>query len=212
MRACASGLSLLGYGISTPIRRVRSGCCARAPNGHVTAPPINVMNSRRLIASPKSQEAHRSGSELGGESPTDVRFGSKADMCSARGHVRFAPESDQNSGHRGFPLRAGHLPCKVQTSTAIERASSTSIPLSGEKHGPNSCTGNFIGRGCDRLNQFFRGAPGGGGQLSPCCQGAVKVGAPHMGIRAKLLKQWWKLHGPARHSGMPFSLTTSVFL
>ena len=24
----------------------------------------------------------------------DVRFGSKADMCSARGHVRFTPESD----------------------------------------------------------------------------------------------------------------------
>jgi hypothetical protein len=75
--------------MSTPIRRVRSGCCARAPNGHVTTPPINVMNSRRLIASPKSQEAHRSGSELGGESPTDVRFGSKADMRTAKRHVRF---------------------------------------------------------------------------------------------------------------------------
>jgi hypothetical protein len=24
---------------------------------------------------------------------TDVRFGSKADMCSAKGHVRFTPES-----------------------------------------------------------------------------------------------------------------------
>src|SRR5262245_51670974 len=25
---------------------------------------------------------------------TDVRFGSKADMCSAKGHVRFTPKSD----------------------------------------------------------------------------------------------------------------------
>jgi len=100
MRACASGLSLSGYGMSTPIRRVRSGCCARATNGHVTAPPINVMNSRRLIASPKSQEAHRSGSELGGESPTDVRFGSEADVRVAKSYVRFTPESDRKSGQR----------------------------------------------------------------------------------------------------------------
>ena len=31
---------------------------------------------------------------------THVRFGSKADMCSARRHVRFAPKSGRNSGHR----------------------------------------------------------------------------------------------------------------
>jgi len=29
-----------------------------------------------------------------------VRFGSKADICSAIRHVRFTPESDRNSGHR----------------------------------------------------------------------------------------------------------------
>jgi hypothetical protein len=29
-----------------------------------------------------------------------VRFGSKADMCSARAHVRFSPNSDRKSGHR----------------------------------------------------------------------------------------------------------------
>ena len=27
----------------------------------------------------------------------DVRFGSKADICSAKGHVRFAPNSDRES-------------------------------------------------------------------------------------------------------------------
>jgi hypothetical protein len=29
---------------------------------------------------------------------TDVRFGSKADMCSASTHVRFTPDSDRDSG------------------------------------------------------------------------------------------------------------------
>jgi hypothetical protein len=34
--------------IGTPIRRIRSGCCARAATGHVAAaPPSSVMNSRR---------------------------------------------------------------------------------------------------------------------------------------------------------------------
>src|SRR6516225_7434381 len=44
---------------------------------------------------------------------SDVRFGSKADMCSAQAHVRFTPESDikcdivecplwANSGHRSL--------------------------------------------------------------------------------------------------------------
>jgi hypothetical protein len=28
-----------------------------------------------------------------------VRFGSKADMCNAKGHVRFTPNSDRESGH-----------------------------------------------------------------------------------------------------------------
>jgi len=29
----------------------------------------------------------------------NVRFGSKADICAATGHVRFAPNSDRKSGH-----------------------------------------------------------------------------------------------------------------
>jgi hypothetical protein len=29
----------------------------------------------------------------------DVRFGSLADICSAKGHVRFTPNSDRESGH-----------------------------------------------------------------------------------------------------------------
>jgi hypothetical protein len=29
----------------------------------------------------------------------NVRFGSKADMCAAKPHVRFTPNSDRESGH-----------------------------------------------------------------------------------------------------------------
>jgi hypothetical protein len=35
--------------MSTPIRRTRSGCCARATSGHAAALPIPAMNSRRRI-------------------------------------------------------------------------------------------------------------------------------------------------------------------
>ena len=31
--------------------------------------------------------------------PVDVRFGSKADICSAASHVRFTPNSDRKSRH-----------------------------------------------------------------------------------------------------------------
>jgi len=40
------------------------------------------------------------------EGPANVRFGSKADMCSAKRHVRFTPES----GHTCEPLFAA-FPC-----------------------------------------------------------------------------------------------------
>lgn len=37
------------YPISTPTRRMRSGCCARAIAGHAAAAPAGAMNSRRFI-------------------------------------------------------------------------------------------------------------------------------------------------------------------
>jgi hypothetical protein len=36
--------------ISTPIRRIRSGCCARPTTGHAAAPPSPAMNVRRRIS------------------------------------------------------------------------------------------------------------------------------------------------------------------
>ena len=45
---CPTGAS--ARGMSTPMRRMRSLCCARSPSGHAaTAPPSTVMNSRRLF-------------------------------------------------------------------------------------------------------------------------------------------------------------------
>ena len=40
--------------ISTPIRRIRSPCCALAVSGHVAAaPPMSVMKSRRFTRLPR---------------------------------------------------------------------------------------------------------------------------------------------------------------
>jgi len=59
---------------------------------------------------------HRSGSNLHWERPVDVRFGSKADMCGAKAHVRFAPNSDRESGlpqtvMSALPPGSGHVRC-----------------------------------------------------------------------------------------------------
>ena len=45
--------------------------------------------------------------------PTDVRFGSKADMCSAKLHVRFTPKSGHVQCNSVCPLcaRSGHCGC-----------------------------------------------------------------------------------------------------
>jgi hypothetical protein len=37
----------------------------------------------------------------------DVRFGSKADMCSAKGHVRFTPGSGHCAAHPSLHLAIG---------------------------------------------------------------------------------------------------------
>ena len=42
--------SVSSNSIITPIRRTRSGCCARAASGHAAAPPRRVINLRRLMA------------------------------------------------------------------------------------------------------------------------------------------------------------------
>ena len=52
---------------------------------------------------------------------SDVRFGSKADMCSAAAYVRFAPESGHVRCKEGCPLcaKSGHrAPDQIFADTA----------------------------------------------------------------------------------------------
>src|SRR5207342_2300803 len=73
----------------------------------------------------------------------DVRFGSKADMCSAKRHVRFAPESDRESGHpqrimSALPLKADMCDAKpnvrfgpiadIERNYSITSSAATSSP------------------------------------------------------------------------------------
>jgi hypothetical protein len=87
--------------MSTPIRCMRSGCCARAANGHATVEAaIPSMKARRRIPVPKAQGLYRpcfgmtqlqQEFMVGGmgsilhfarqqSSGPNVRFGSKADI------------------------------------------------------------------------------------------------------------------------------------
>ena len=58
--------------------------------------------------------------------PTEVnvRFGSKADMCSATGHVRFAPESGHVRCKQECPLSANSGHCATYSITSSALASS----------------------------------------------------------------------------------------
>ena len=48
--------------MSTPMRRIRSACCARAATGHAAAaPPSSVMNSRRYHSITSSARASSDG-------------------------------------------------------------------------------------------------------------------------------------------------------
>src|SRR5215813_13664762 len=51
------------------------------------------------------------------KSGPNVRFGSKADMCAAKGHVRFTRNSDRESGHRQTVMSA--LPPKADMCSAL---------------------------------------------------------------------------------------------
>ena len=46
-----------------------------------------------------------------------VRFGSKADICAAKDHVRFTPNSDRESGHQQTVMSA--LPPKADMCGAV---------------------------------------------------------------------------------------------
>ena len=79
----------------------------------------SAKTANRLAAVPSIVEAQSIGPAgadkrvalAKGGACSDVRFGSKADMCGAKRYVRFAPESDRESRHpqkvmSALPLKA----------------------------------------------------------------------------------------------------------
>ena len=96
--------------ISTPMRRTRSPCCACAASGHGTPEPaMTLMNSRRLIATPKDQTAAVYLSKLNSWKASGpiklnkcfgsrhVRKGSIATEMGRPSAVRFSPDSDRTA-------------------------------------------------------------------------------------------------------------------
>ena len=63
------------------MRRIRSVCCALVASGHAAAPPMSVMNSRRLMLPPRLRTDILPAQTGGLEVTADVRFGSKADIA-----------------------------------------------------------------------------------------------------------------------------------
>jgi hypothetical protein len=62
MSANAARCTLVrGLSETVPMRNSLGGCCARTAIGNAAAPPINEMNSRRLIAAPGPETMHRTG-------------------------------------------------------------------------------------------------------------------------------------------------------
>src|SRR6516165_5856802 len=116
--------------MSTPMRRVRSGCCARAARGHpAAAPPTSVMNSRRLTGRPLKQRVlpyHAEGcivhhgkfgllmSALGQKQTSRhlqpmSALPPKADIGTQSANVRYVPKAD--IGRTTALLSAVFLPC-----------------------------------------------------------------------------------------------------
>src|SRR5215471_11908884 len=97
--------------MSTPIRRTRSPCGARAASGHAAAPPSGVMKSRRfmLILHPLVGERASVGLELWGFAS---KFAELIRRVSA--HCRGAPipgtrDSARELHHR---LAVRHIQCQ----------------------------------------------------------------------------------------------------
>src|SRR5262249_19706651 len=92
------------------MRRMRSGCCARAANGTAAAEPTTTLiKSRRLIDAPEAQDklSERLKPALG-KAPANVCFGSLADICTAIGYVRFTPMCGRLRVGKDFLERMQH--------------------------------------------------------------------------------------------------------
>jgi hypothetical protein len=123
-----------------------------ARSGHFSAAlqTIRPMNSRRLTFSPPRVRAAMVATPAGArKGSAHVRFGSEADMCSAKGHVRFTPESDRESGHAAnghvcFTPKSGLMQCNSQC--LLWAQSGHHDLLSAESSGASEAEGIILGR------------------------------------------------------------------
>jgi hypothetical protein len=72
----------------------------------------------------------------------NVRFGSKADSCSAATHVRFTPNSDRESGHPQEFMSA--LPPKADIQDGYDRSSRKAIAAMLNMRGRGRFTGSDL--------------------------------------------------------------------
>src|SRR5262245_10439294 len=95
--------------------------------GALTAKPTDsattsiFLSARRIYTVPGAILGKRTKNVQLGRNylPENVRFGSKADICGATEHVRFAPNSDRESGHQKYEIPTG----KPLAQSKIERVS-----------------------------------------------------------------------------------------
>jgi hypothetical protein len=89
------------YGRSIPIRRTRSGCCARAASGHPTAAlPRSALNLRRFmqIAAFEDKAYQRGALCVTAKKARRCRSWVSCDRrgeSNAPMHVRFKPKADK---------------------------------------------------------------------------------------------------------------------
>ena len=108
-------------------------CCARAASGHATTVLLeNLMNSRRLMASPAprtksgSKDYHIFGPGIvpfvaPKRDRNHVRFGSKADIAAPPTNVRFTPKSGHPPTRLECPLcaKSGHYAAQQKERYSI---------------------------------------------------------------------------------------------
>src|SRR5262249_7896695 len=112
---------------TTPMRSCFGGVCANAPSGSAatTEPAITLMNSRRFIV-PRGLRQGILQTRIGRlEAALDVGFGSKADICSAKRHVRFTLDGVIGRSACGYPV--GLVSSKAGTDLAYLSSHATSL-------------------------------------------------------------------------------------
>jgi len=78
--------------------------------------------------------------------PADVRFGSLADICAAKRHVRFTPNSGRKSGHVWDQFWVGYW-LEADTRHAEQSVCASSAGCGGGSSEPEPQTARVVSRG-----------------------------------------------------------------